>query len=168
MLVRNDSTGAPSLRWYLPAASAAAVRNAVFNLPPSTRDASIISRYGARNVSVCRCSERCVHNGERAGSTVLSSETSPRTVAAACVPRPGSCAGSCKSSRTWRSALSGARITSWNEDVSKSDGLLDDSTGSRNSDGSSGGGGSALRSRSRNCIDNATPPWPSVMVWCSF
>ena len=83
MLVRSDSTGAPSLWWYLPAASAAAVRNAVFNLPPSARDASIISRYGARNVSVCRCNERCVHNGERAGSTVLSSATSPRTVAAA-------------------------------------------------------------------------------------
>ena len=141
----------------------------MFILPPIAREASNRSRYGTRSVSSRRCSERCVHSGERAGSTLCNSATSPCTAAAACVPTAGRPSGSESTSRTWRSSASGARITSLKLEVSTSPAawaaecVVASFVGSANS-----GGAGASRVRSRNCIDSATPPWPSVTVWCSF
>ena len=74
---RSASVGLPILMWYFEAASAAAVMNAVLSVPPRRAAASFVSRNGARVTSICRRSDRAVHNGERALSVSESCDTMP-------------------------------------------------------------------------------------------
>ena len=80
MEARNQSTGAPTLRWYSPAAAAEAVMNAVLRVPPSFLAAALVSASGACSVSRRLRSDRRVHTVECAASVSESWLTTPRRV----------------------------------------------------------------------------------------
>ncbi len=172
MEARRCSTGAPTLRWYAPAAAAAAQMNAVLSVPPEPlgRRLGLVewrcaASRGAGGVS------GCVHTGEWAASTSESWVTTVRTVSAKVMPADGIWVGIGEEVADLADHADRHPQAAGQHDPEPCRPAVGGGGGSGASSGSGTrwvGGSGASRARSRNCIDIRTLASPSAIVWCIF